>query len=160
MILSTHASLAVRWPPVSIPPDTRRGCRIWQPLRHRCYPALGLSGAVNRGRKSADNRGLRLDRAALVDLPFIGADARVGLGLALWLFATADSMYVIALGAMAAMIADPLQFVHSLLPREPLSTLQRFHEWIHSKRRLTLEWGLSSQIASLRGNPLARGFAA
>lgn len=113
--------------------------------------------AVGRG---ADNRGLRLDRAALVDLPFIGTDACVGLGLALWLFPTADSMYVIALGAMAAMIADPLQFVHSLLPREPLSTLQRFHEWMHSKRRLTLEWGLSSQIASLLVSLVARGFAA
>lgn len=52
--------------------------------------------AVGRG---ADNRKLV---SRLVDLLFIGTDACVGLGLALWLFATPDSMYVIALGAMAA----------------------------------------------------------
>jgi hypothetical protein len=35
-----------------------------------------------------------------------------------------------------SMLPDPLQFAHSLFPREPLNTLQRFHGWIHSKRKL------------------------
>ena len=56
--------------------------------------------------------------------------------LALLLFATPASAWVTGLGAVAAMLPDPLQFVHSLFPKEPLNTLQRFHLWIHSKRQL------------------------
>jgi hypothetical protein len=53
----------------------------------------------------------------------------------------------IVLGALAAMLPDPLQFVHTLYPREPLSSLQSFHRWIHTKRQLGWRIGVSSQIA-------------
>jgi hypothetical protein len=45
------------------------------------------------------------------------------------------------------MVPEPLQFVHSIHPREPLVSLQRFHEWMHSKRKLAWRLGVSSQIA-------------
>jgi hypothetical protein len=45
------------------------------------------------------------------------------------------------------MLPDPLQFVHKLYPREPLRTLQRFHAWIHSKRRLKWPVGVASQLS-------------
>jgi hypothetical protein len=47
---------------------------------------------------------------------------------------------------LAAMLPDPLQFVHTLYPREPLKSLQRFHRWIHTKRQLQGSIGVSSQI--------------
>jgi hypothetical protein len=97
--------------------------------------------------ENADNRRLRLSRGVLIDLIKIGVDACAGLALALWLFATPASMWVVGLAACAAMLPDPLQFLHSLSPREPLSTLQRFHSWIHSKRKLSWKLGISSQIA-------------
>jgi hypothetical protein len=97
--------------------------------------------------KGADNRGLRLSRGVLVDLLKIGFDAIAGLALALWLFATPTSSAVVAACACAAMFPDPLQFVYSVFPREPLVTLQRFHSWIHSKRRLAWRLGASSQLA-------------
>jgi hypothetical protein len=97
--------------------------------------------------KGADNRGLRLSRGVLIDLTKIVFDACAGLVLALWLFATPASIWVVGLAACAAMLPDPLQFVHSLSPREPLKTLQRFHSWIHSKRKLAWGLGVSSQIA-------------
>jgi hypothetical protein len=53
---------------------------------------------------------------------------------------------VIVLGALAAMLPDPLQFGHSVHPHEPLATLQRFHRWIHTKRQLKWPLGISSQI--------------
>lgn len=53
----------------------------------------------------------------------------------------------IALGAIAGMLPDALQFVHSVYQREPLKSLQRFHSWIHSKRRLQWRLGVSSQAA-------------
>jgi hypothetical protein len=39
-----------------------------------------------------------------------------------------------------------LQFVHTLYPREPLKSLQRFHGWIHSKKKLSWPIGVSSQV--------------
>jgi hypothetical protein len=97
--------------------------------------------------KGADNRRLRLSQGVLIDLLKIGLDACIGLVLALWLFATPPSVLVVGLGACAAMLPDPLQFVHSLNPSEPLNTLQRFHSWIHSKRKLSWKLGVISQIA-------------
>jgi hypothetical protein len=97
--------------------------------------------------KGADNRRLRLSRGVLIDLIKIGFDAAAGLAVTLWLFSTPDSMPIVAVGACAAMIPDPLQFAHSVFPREPLSSLQRFHGWIHSKRKLAWKLGVSSQIA-------------
>jgi hypothetical protein len=82
-----------------------------------------------------------------MDLAVMALDACSGLALALWLFAPPASIWVIALGAIAAMLPDPLQFAHSLFPREPLSTLQRFHGWIHSKRKLAWTLGVSLQVA-------------
>src|ERR1700745_2148453 len=81
----------------------------------------------------------------LYDLGLIGFDACAGLGLALLLFATRTTAIAIALGAIAAMLPDPLQFVHSLYPREPLKSLQSFHRWIHTQRQLSWPIGVSSQ---------------
>jgi hypothetical protein len=111
-------------------------------IPHWDYPLRSI--AIGTG---ADNRRLRISGGVLIDLLKIGVDACVGLALALWLFATPASMIVVGLSACAAMLPDPLQFVHSLMPRGPLSTLQRFHGWIHSKRMLAWKLGISSQIA-------------
>jgi hypothetical protein len=97
--------------------------------------------------KGADNRRLQFNRGILIDLIKIGFDASAGLALALWLFSTPGSIPIVAVCACAAMLPDPLQFVHSVLPREPLSTLQHIHSWMHSKRKLTWRLGVSSQIA-------------
>jgi hypothetical protein len=88
-----------------------------------------------------------LSRPLLRDVALIGFDACAGLALAVGLFATLPAtMAVIVLSAVAAMLPDPLQFVHSLHPHEPLATLQRFHGWIHTKRQLDWPIGVSSQI--------------
>jgi hypothetical protein len=43
---------------------------------------------------------------------------------------------------------DPLQFVHSRLPHEPLRTLQRFNLWAHSKKQIEdVLLGVGSQAA-------------
>ena len=46
----------------------------------------------------------------MVDLICIGVDACAGLVLATWLLATPTSAWVVALGAIAGMAPDPLQF--------------------------------------------------
>ena len=52
---------------------------------------------------------------------------------------------VIALGTLAGMAPDSLRVVHRVLPKQPLTTLQRFHRWAHTKRRLSSPLGISSQ---------------
>jgi hypothetical protein len=111
-------------------------------IPHWDYPLRSIS----LGRK-ADNRRLRIDFPLIRDLTLIGADACFGLAIALLLFATASTVWVIALGAVAGMLPDPLQFVQSLFPREPLKSLQRFHGWMHSKRKLAWRIGVASQVA-------------
>lgn len=111
-------------------------------MPHWDYPLRSISVG-----NCADSRPLKLNGALIIDLTSIGVDACAGVALAIWQFATPASASVIALGAMAAILPDPLQFVHSVYPQEPLVTLQRFHEWIHSKRKLAWKLGISSQVA-------------
>ncbi|AMA60025.1 hypothetical protein BCCGELA001_29820 [Bradyrhizobium sp. CCGE-LA001] len=96
--------------------------------------------------KRADNRCLKFNRTVIFDVMRVGVDTFAGLALANWLFATTTSFWLIELGAIAAMVPDALQFVHSIFPREPLVSLQRFHETIHAKQKLAWKLGVSSQI--------------
>ena len=109
-------------------------------IPHWDYPLQAISL-----RPAADSRALNLDRRLWVDLTLIALDACAGLAIAIWLFATPATIGAILLGAVAAMVPDPLQVVHALYPREPLKSLQRFHHWIHAKRKLSWPLGASSQ---------------
>jgi type IV secretory pathway TrbD component len=148
MILSTHAivggAIASLIPghPVLVAVAGFASHFAIDAIPHWDYPLRSISVG-----KNADNRRLQLSRGALADLLLIGTDAGIGFGLSIWLFATPATVWTICLGAIAAMLPDPLQFVHSLYPYGPLDTLQRFHEWIHTKRKLAWRLGVSSQIA-------------
>jgi len=148
MILSTHAivggAIASLFPshPLLVALAGFASHFAIDAIPHWDYPLRSISV----GRK-ADNRRLKISVLLVRDLSLIGADACFGLATALLLFATAGTVWVIALGAVAGMLPDPLQFVHSLYPREPLKSLQRFHGWMHSKRKLAWRIGVASQVA-------------
>jgi hypothetical protein len=90
---------------------------------------------------------LTLDRRLLVDCSLIAVDGLGGLAIALSLFAQPGALLTILLGALGGMLPDPFQFVHRLYPHEPLRTVQRFHGWIHTKRKLDWPLGVASQLA-------------
>jgi hypothetical protein len=94
----------------------------------------------------ARNR-LTLRGPRLRDLALIAFDGCAGLALAVGLFATPATTLIIALGALAAILPDPLQFVYTLYPGEPLKSLQRFHGWMHMKHQIGARIGASSQVA-------------
>ncbi|MDA9508869.1 hypothetical protein XI09_30385 [Bradyrhizobium sp. CCBAU 11386] len=148
MILSTHAVVGgaiaslLSSNPILAAVTAFASHFVIDAIPHWDYPLRSI--AVGKG---ASNRHLPFDSETLNDLAIISTDACVGFGLALWLFATETSMWAVAVGAIAAMLPDPLQFVHSLYPRGPLNALQQFHGWIHSKRKLAWKFGVSSQIA-------------
>jgi hypothetical protein len=79
---------------------------------------------------------MAFDRALLQDAVTIGFDGLFGIMAALFLFSTVASFWAILMGAIGAILPDPLQFVHTRFPHEPLRTLQRFHRWAHTKKRL------------------------
>jgi hypothetical protein len=89
------------------------------------------------------------DRALLRDAVVIGSDGLLGILGALLLFASADGLWSILLGAFGAMLPDPLHTIHAHFPYEPLRTLQRFHRWIHTDKRIKEDIivGVGSQIA-------------
>lgn len=92
---------------------------------------------------------IRFDRRLVRDALTIGSDAFLGLALALALFATSAQWWVIFLAACAAILPDPLQLVYAHFRHEPLVSLQRFHQWIHTDHRMKhTPWlGFLSQIA-------------
>jgi hypothetical protein len=146
MILSTHAivggaiaSLLPSHPMLAVAAGFASHFAI-DAIPHWDYPLRSVATG-----KTADNRKLKMSATLFRDLALIGFDACAGLALALLLFATSTTVWVIALGAIAGMLPDPLQFVHSVYPHEPLKSLQRFHSWIHSKKRLQWQLGVSTQ---------------
>jgi hypothetical protein len=146
MILSTHAvvggALGSLFPshPVAAIAAGFASHFVIDAIPHWDYSLKSISVA-----QGARNQ-FKLDRLILRDLSLIGFDALAGLVLAFALFATPATITAIMLGALAAMLPDPLQFAHTLYPREPLRSLQRFHRWIHTKRKLNWPLGVSSQI--------------
>jgi hypothetical protein len=91
---------------------------------------------------------MALDRALLQDAVTIGFDGLFGVTAALLLFASSVSFWAILMGAIGAILPDPLQFVYTRWPHEPLRTLQRFHLWAHTKRQMKdIILGVGTQLA-------------
>jgi hypothetical protein len=91
---------------------------------------------------------MAFDRALLQDAITIGSDGLFGLVAALFLFSSATNFWAILMGAVGAMLPDPLQFAYARWPHEPLRTLQRFHLWAHSKKQPhSVVFGIGTQAA-------------
>ena len=110
-------------------------------IPHVDYPLHSIS--VRR----SSPRALTLNWLLVQDLGLITLDACVGLAIVLWLYASPGATTAVVAGALGAMLPDPLQLLQKLYPREPLKSLQRFHSWIHTKRRLKWPLGVSSQLS-------------
>jgi hypothetical protein len=81
------------------------------------------------------------------DLGLITLDACVGLSISIWLYASPGATTAVLAGALGAMLPDPLQLLQKLCPLEPIVSIQRFHVWIHTKRKLSWPLGVTSQLA-------------
>ena len=99
-------------------------------IPHWDYPIA--SASVQPDKAAA----MQYDRALVRDVAVIGLDALLGTAIGLVLFASPSNFSIVLLGAAMAILPDPLQFLYGRFPREPLRTLQLFHGWIHTERRL------------------------
>jgi hypothetical protein len=147
MILTTHAvvgaALASFLPshPVAAFAVGFASHFVLDAIPHVDYPIK--SGSINPGIGAP----MTLDRELLQDALTIGSDALFGIVAALVLFSSSTNFWAILMGAVGAMFPDPLQFVYTRFPHEPLRTLQRFHRWAHSKGRPDLMLGMGTQAA-------------
>ena len=70
----------------------------------------------------------------VLDLLRTGFDCLMGIYLAVAFFASGPShVWIVFFGAVIGILPDPLQFLYFKVRHEPLTSLQRFHVWIHSK---------------------------
>jgi hypothetical protein len=94
---------------------------------------------------------MKYDGALFADLFTIGGDAALGVLLAIALFnAQTSTSYLLAFGgACAGIIPDALQFVYMRFPQQPLTSIQRFHEWVHTSHGMSKRpvLGIASQLA-------------
>lgn len=101
--------------------------------------------------KNPMNNDMVINRDFFVDLAKIGFDALLGLFLSYIIFQPAGEyqLLIIALGACAGILPDPLQFVYFKWRHEPMVSLQKFHTWIHTDVKLENRWisGGTLQIA-------------
>jgi hypothetical protein len=90
---------------------------------------------------------IRLDRTLILDLLTFGFDALLGVTAGMLVFGSTGNRWVVLVGAIAAMLPDPLQLIPSRYAYEPLRTIQIFHRKIHSKLTLAaLPLGVASQL--------------
>lgn len=88
------------------------------------------------------------DTALWRDVLTIGFDGLFGIAAAIVLFGSAATLWTVLLGAVGAMLPDPLQVVQAHFPNQPLRTLQRFHRWAHSDKQVHgLMLGVGTQAA-------------
>jgi len=91
---------------------------------------------------------MRYDRDVLSDLITIRCGWRFGC-YGVILFATRESLVLVACGACAAILPDAVQFAYMRWPHQPLTSLQRFHAWIHTSngmKKIPII-GAASQVA-------------
>ena len=145
MILGTHAIVGAAV--ASLMPDHPALAFASGVASHFAIDAIPHWDYPLRAVKPNTGTALKLNWPLFQDLGLIMLDACVGLAIALWLYATPTSAISVLLGALGAILPDPLQFAYRLYPREPLRTLQRFHVWIHTKRKFAWPLGVSSQLS-------------
>lgn len=105
------------------------------------------------------NHDMALGPAFYKDITRIGFDALLGMALSgffAFYFFGSPTIFLSLLGGVFGILPDPLQFAYFKIKREPLVSLQKFHEWIHSGNRVLKDknrWaiGLFSQILLVIG---------
>ena len=87
------------------------------------------------------NDDLILGKNFLIDLMKIGTDFLLGIIISILLFVdisnfSLTSFFTSAIfwGIAGSLLPDALQFVYFKWRHEPLTTLQRFHNWVQNKR--------------------------
>lgn len=90
------------------------------------------------GKKRSLNADMIINKHFPFDLLKISIDALLGITCAILFFGMSQPVLLSAtlLGALGGILPDALQFLYWKWRHEPLTSLQRFHLWVHAKRDL------------------------
>ena len=79
-----------------------------------------------------------INRDFIFDFGKIAFDAILGALLSFIIFQPSDGAetQILIFGVVGGILPDPLQFLYYKFRHEPLISLQKFHLWIHTKRKL------------------------
>ncbi len=110
-----------------------------------------LASMVHRDGPMEDD--MVINRKFAGDLARTGLDFALGMVLSLLLFqgTSLDNLVYNSLpllaGAVGGVLPDALQFVYFKIRREPLTTLQKLHNWAHAGKNLdAFPYGIASQL--------------
>jgi len=114
-------------------------------IPHWDYPIYSDSVDPQRGGR------LRFNRTLVRDILTIGFDGILGIALSFFFFGASVPFAAVIAGAFGGMLPDPLQFAYVQWKHQPLISMQKLHDWIHSDRELRKEGrfmlGAISQLA-------------
>jgi len=109
-------------------------------LPHWDYP---LGSATDNGSKSTLDGDIKIGKKFIADIFRFAPDFLLGMFIALHFFSNSDYSTLSGIkdglfdpvlwGALGGIVPDALQFCYFKIRREPLTTLQRFHEFMHTK---------------------------
>lgn len=111
-----------------------------------------LKSKVDLGENPGDplDSDLEISPQFVRDLFCIGLDILIGVALAIFILGGAGkfSVSVLIAGALGGAMPDFLQFAYMKIRRDPLTSLQQFHHFVHAKKRiLNPIVGIISQLA-------------
>jgi hypothetical protein len=94
--------------------------------------------SMRKDERNSLNNNMIINKDSLVDFLKIGIDGILGLIFSFILIGVFNhvSVSVILMGAIGGMFPDALQFFYWKWKHEPLVTLQRMHNWAHTKIRI------------------------
>lgn len=106
--------------------------------------------SVKKDEQNVMNNDMVIGKNSFVDLAKIGFDTLVGLILSYVIFQPAEGydIFIVAIGAVAGILPDPLQFIYFKWRHEPMVSLQKFHMWIHTDLKLEGRW-LSGSVLQI-----------
>jgi hypothetical protein len=134
MILTTHAVVGAAL--ASFVPSHPAAALVVGFASHFALDAIPHVNYPIKSRSVRIGAPMVINRALLQDAVTIGFDGSFGTIAALCLFSSSASFWAILMGAVGALLPDPLKFLNTRWPQEPLRTLQRFHHWAHTKRQM------------------------
>lgn len=99
---------------------------------HWDYPLRSYREEKN----SSLNGQMDINSHFLRDFLHVSLDSALGLALSFILVSKGQIDIYILVAAFVAQLPDVLQFVYWKIKREPLTSLQKFHIWIHTKNKM------------------------
>jgi hypothetical protein len=151
MILATHAIIGAAAAKVFYPNTAVASIIAF--LSHFIFDAIPhwdykLSSLLKKEQNSSIDNDMVLGKGFVLDIFKISLDFFGGIILSFILLNPSENQQsIVLIGALSGMLPDALQFLYWKTKIEPFKTIQKFHGFFHSKKKLKTKfiWGILFQ---------------